>query len=120
MGKDLPEYEEIPIQLAMNDEAAAEYSRIETQFIEILKYQKDIAKKVLSAYLNLLTVYPDQPYGHEPVKHPLSGYDLIVPQDTSSINELHEKDRHVLDLVKHKVEDGGSIPHGRGLTPRIS
>ena len=109
MGKDLPEYEEIPIQLEMNEDVEREYNRIEGQFIEILKKQKDIAKKVLSAYLNLLTVYPDQPYGHEPVKHPIFGDDLVIPKDTSSINELHEKDRQVLDLVKKKVEDGGRV-----------
>jgi hypothetical protein len=109
MGKELPEYEEIPIQLSMNEDVACEYARIETEFIKILKYQKDIAKKVLSIYLNLLTVYPDQPYGHEPVKHPISGGDLIVPEDTSSINELHEKDQHVLDLVRRKVENGGRV-----------
>ena len=109
MGKDLPEYEEIPIRLDMNEDVECEYNRIEGQFIEILKKQKDIAKKVLSAYLNLLTVYPDQPYGHEPVKHPIYGDDLVVPKDTSSINELHEKDRQVLELAKRKVDDGGRV-----------
>ena len=112
MGKDLPEYEEIPIQLEMNDDVQEEYDRIENQFIQILKHDKKIAKKVLSTYLNLLTVYPDQPYGHEPVKHPIYGDDcgpLIVPQDTSSVNELHEKDNHVLELVKSKVENGERV-----------
>ena len=120
MGKDLPEYEEIPIELEMNEEVAEEYNRIEDAFIKILRYQKDIAKKVLSIYLNLLTVYPDQPYGHEPVKHPILGdeYELIVPQDTSSINELHEKDHHVLDIVQRKVhgdDETGEIGGGRVL-----
>ena len=109
MGKDLPEYEEIPIQLEMNEDVAREYRKIERQFIDILKHQKDIAQKVLSVYLNLLTVYPDQPYGHEPVKHPLYGYELIVPKDTSTINELHEKDRRVLDIVQRKTQEGGRV-----------
>jgi len=109
MGKDLPEYEEIPVQLTMNADVAREYNRIEKQFIEILKHDRKIAKKVLSVYLNLLTVYPDQPYSHEPVKHPIYGDDLIVPKDTSSINELHEKDHYVLDLVQKKVENGEHV-----------
>ena len=112
MGKDLPEYEEIPIQLSMNSDVEREYNRIEDEFIDILKHDKKIAKKVLSVYLNLLTVYPDQPYGHEPVKHPILGDDcgpLIVPKDTSSVNELHEKDHRVLDLVKRKVENGERV-----------
>jgi len=112
MGKDLPEYEEIPIQLYMNEDVNDEYNRIEGQFIDILKYDPQIAKKVLSVYLNLLTVYPDQPYGHEPVKHPIRGDDcdpLIMPKDMSSINELHEKDSQVLELVQCKVENGERV-----------
>ena len=109
MGKDLPEYEEMPIQLYMNNEVAEEYDRVEREFINILKYQKEIAQKVLSVYLNLLTVYPDQPYGHEPVKHPLSGDELVIPMDTSSIDELHEKDKYVLDLVRRKIQGGERV-----------
>ena len=106
MGKDLPEYEEIPVQLQMNEDVAHEYRRIEEQFKYILRYQKDISKKVLSAYLGLLTVYPDQPYDQKPVVHPISGEDLIVPKDMSNFNELHEKDRSVLDVVQRKAAEG--------------
>jgi len=109
MGKDLPEYEELPIQLQMNETVKYEYERLESQFKYILRRQRDIAKKVLSTYLNLLTVYPDQPYDHEVVKHPLTGDTLIKPRDTSSLDELHEKDEHVLDLVKRKVHEGERV-----------
>ena len=109
MGKNLPEYEEIPIQLEMNSEVSTEYHRIEGKFIKILRENRDIATKILSVYLNLLTVYPDQPYGHDPVKHPVSGDDIIIPNDTSSINELHEKDQHVLEIVRRKVEDNERV-----------
>jgi len=118
MGKNLPEYEEFPVQLAMNDDVDSEYRRIENQFRKILREQKDIAQKVLSSYLSLLTVFPDQPYGHEPVKHPISGDDLVVPADTSSIEELHEKDYRVLDIVQRKVrgdDKTGEIGGGRVL-----
>jgi len=112
MGKDLPEYEEIPIQLHMNHDVESEYNRIRMQFVELHKENPKVAKKLLSAYLNLLTVYPDQPYGHEPIKHPVLGdkcEPLIVPRDVSSINELHDKDRQVLDLVQRKVENGERV-----------
>ncbi len=109
MGKDLPEYEEMPVQLQMNEDVASEYHRLESQFKEILRSQKDIAKKVLAAYLGLLTVYPDQPYNQKPVVHPLTGDDLVVPQDVSGFNELHEKDRSVLDVVERKTAEGGRV-----------
>ena len=109
MGKDLPEYEEFPIQLKMNEDVASEYHSLEKQFMDILCHQKDIAKKVLSSYLGLLTVYPDQPYDHKPVVHPISGDDLVVPKDTSSFNELHEKDYNVLEVVQRKTSEGGRV-----------
>jgi superfamily II DNA or RNA helicase len=109
MGKDLPEYEEIPVQLQMNEDVAEEYFNLESQFRDILRSKKDIAKKILSSYLGLLTVYPDQPYDQKTVVHPISGDDLVVPQDMSSFNELHEKDNSVLDVVQRKVADGGRV-----------
>jgi superfamily II DNA or RNA helicase len=109
MGKDLPEYEEMPIQLQMNEDVAHEYNRLEGQFKIILRSQKDIAKKVLAAYLNLLTVFPDQPYDQKPVVHPLTGDNLIVPENVSDFNELHEKDRSVLDVVERKAAEGERV-----------
>lgn len=109
MGKDLPEYEEIPIQLQMNEDVAREYRRLEAGFKSILRSQKDISKKVMSAYLGLLTVYPDQPYGQKPILHPVTGDELIVPRDTSSFQELHEKDYSVLEVVQKKAGEGGRV-----------
>lgn len=109
MGKNLPEYEEIPVELPMEKDVAQEYRRLERQFQQILRSQKDISQKILSAYMGLLTVYPDQPYGHRPVVHPMTGDDLVVPQDTSSFSQLHEKDASVLDVVREKVSKGGRV-----------
>ena len=109
MGKNLPEYEEIPVQLHMNEEVDREYHRLENELKTVLRSQKDISKKVLSSYLGLLTVYPDQPYNQKPIYNPITGNELIVPKDISSFNELHEKDYSVLDVVKRKTEIGGRV-----------
>ncbi len=109
MGKDLPEYEEIPIQLQMNEDVSTEYHNLEANFKTILRSQKDIGKKILSSYLGLLTVYPDQPYDQKPVVHPLTGDDLVVPRNISCFDELHEKDRSVLDVVMRKTAEGGRV-----------
>jgi len=93
----------------MNEDVAKEYFNLESQFKNILRSQKDIAKKILSAYLGLLTVYPDQPYGQKPVVHPITGDDLVVPRDMSSFNELHEKENSVLDVVQRKIAEGGRV-----------
>lgn len=109
MGKNLPEYEEIPIQLHMNEKVAREYHRLEEGFKAVLRSQRDISKKIMSAYLGLLTVYPDQPYGQKPILNPINGNELIVPKDVSCFNELHEKDYSVLDVVRRKAENGERV-----------
>lgn len=105
MGKDLPEYEEIPIGLTMNEAVAAEYKSLAEQFLSLIKSEKGAAKKLLSAYLNTLTIYPDQPYGIPPVKD-VNGKELVVPKDASHPGELHEKDQKVLELVERKIAGG--------------
>jgi hypothetical protein len=41
--------------------------------------------------------------------HPISGDDLVIPQSVSNFNELHEKDRSVLDVVERKTAEGGRV-----------
>ena len=55
MGKDLPEYEEIPIPVSMPPEVQKEYDHVEDILKGVLKNDRKAAKKILSAYLNLLT-----------------------------------------------------------------
>lgn len=108
MGKDLPEYEEIPIGLTMRPEVAKEYKSLSDQFLSLIRSEKGSARKLLSAYLNTLTVYPDQPYGLDPVKNK-DGRTLVIPKDTSQPGELQEKDHRVLELVQQKVAAGEKV-----------
>lgn len=87
MGKDLPEYEEIPVALKMPAAVEAEYKEIEKELKFVLKNDKKAAKKILSAYLNLLTAYPDQPYEQKPVyKKP------FIPVVTEYLLLFHKQD----------------------------
>lgn len=108
MGKDLPEYEEIPIGLEMRPDVGIEYSSLLGQFLELIHSEKGMARKLLSAYLNVLTVYPDQPYGQPPVLD----YDsnpLVIPLDASDPEELHQKDMKVLEVIHRKVQAGEKV-----------
>jgi superfamily II DNA or RNA helicase len=103
MGKDLPEYEEIPVALDMKTDVSIEYSHLVGTLKDVLR-DKSIGKKVLSAFMNLLMAYPDQPYGHEPIRHPFAP-DVILAQakDESCFEELLEKDLKVLEIVQKKI-----------------
>ncbi|MDR3277967.1 MAG: hypothetical protein LBT12_04270, partial [Oscillospiraceae bacterium] len=118
MGSRLPDYEEIPIKLEMNPKVKAEYDRISLAFRKILQNDRKIAQKLLSQYLGLMTAYSDQPYGHSPVLYPsLKGKPkdddnpivLLTPGDTSTFDELHEKDMAVLDIVERKAALGERV-----------
>ena len=103
MGKNLPDYEEIPIALKMAPKVAEEYRRVEKELVRILRTDRKIAQRILSTYLNLLTVYPDQPYGQPPLLHPQNGQPLIAPADIGDADTIGEKEQAVLDIVRRKA-----------------
>ncbi len=109
MGKDLPDYEEIPVPLDMEPEVAEEYRNIESALKKVLKEDKKAAKKILSAYLNLLTVFPDQPYDQREILHPISGDPIVTPANITGFDTLGPKEKKVLELVKRKVENGERV-----------
>lgn len=109
MGKDLPEYEEIPVELELREDIHEEYSRIERALRNLMSTDRKAAKKILSAYMNLLTVYPDQPYAHDTIVNPIDGVPIISPRDMATIDDLHPKDLKVLELARQKLAKGEKV-----------
>ena len=109
LGKDLPEYEEIPVPLAMPQPVSQAYEQMENTLKTILKTDRKVARKLLSAYLNLLTAYPDQPYGQPAVCHPLTGDPVVEPPDTVSPGTLLPKDKEILNLAAQKLAAGEKV-----------
>lgn len=112
MGKELPDYEEIPVFCEMEEPVRQEYDRLETEFKRIIREFPEIGNRIMAAYLNLLSAYPDQPYGYEPVYNPLvkdKEEPVIIPLDTSSASEALPKDKQVLELVEQKIACGERV-----------
>ena len=104
MAKKLPDYEEIPVACKMSENVEIEYSHMEDEFKSVMRKDRRLANKLLSPYLNLLTAYPDQPYGHEPV----SVADCsIVPRNLT--DEPNDKLNKVLELVQKKITAGERV-----------
>ena len=59
--------------------------------------------------MNLLTAYPDQPYGHKPIYHPIDGHKIVEPADTASPDTLLPKDEKVLEIVERKLNAGEKV-----------
>ena len=111
MGKDLPEYEEIPVPCHMPYVVNQAYTKMETILKKTLVSDPQLGNKLMSTYLNLLSVYPDQPYGHDPIPHPLgSEYEPILKiPNTASPEDVMPKDEKVLELVDRKVKAGERV-----------
>jgi len=110
MGKKLPDYEEIPIPVEMPDNVRWEYNAMRTLLVTIMVKDRQLAQKIMSAYLNLLTTYPDQPYNQPPVINPFNEKEmLVVPHDLGDINSVLPKDKAVVELVERKVKSGERV-----------
>ena len=106
MGKALPSYEEIPIACRMEEVVQTEYKRIEDALVRVLRSDRRVAQKILSAYLNLLTVYPDQPYDQKPILYPDSDIPIVKPESIGDADCLGEKELRTLEIVKTAIQNG--------------
>lgn len=112
MGKELPDYEEIPILCEMTEEVSKEYQRLEKEFKRISRECPQIGTRIMSAYLNLLSAYPDQPYNHDSIYNPLEKIKeeaLIVPQNIGDSSVVQPKDDKLLELVEKKISAGERV-----------
>ena len=109
MGKELPSYEEIPIALEMPIDVRDAYREAERALQSILRSDRKAAQKILSTYLNLLTVYPDQPYDQPEVIHPITGSTIVAPKDCGDFSRLLPKEEETLEIVQQKVANGERV-----------
>ena len=112
MGKNLPDYEEIPVPLDMPENVYRDYKKEENILQGILKSNRKAANKLLSAYLNLLTVYPDQPYDQPDIIDPMcdSGKVVLVhPENTADFETILPKEEKTLEIVRQKAAAGERV-----------
>ena len=109
MGKDLPDYEEIPVPLELPPKVYEAYKHSERTLQNILKSDMKAANKILSAYLNLLTVYPDQPYDQPAIVHPIDGFPVLEPPNAACFDDILPKEEKVLEIVREKIAAGGRV-----------
>ena len=109
MGKELPDYEEIPVPIQMPRNVKESYREAECELTRILRQNRKIAQKILSAYLNLLTVYPDQPYDQPEILHPIDGSLLAKAQDEGNFDSVFPKEEKTMEIVRAKVAAGEKV-----------
>ena len=109
MGKELPDYEEIPVPVRMPPDVRDAYKEAEAELTRILRQDRKIANRILSAYMNLLTVYPDQPYDQPDIIHPMDGYPLVSPQNVARFEDVLPKEEKTMEIVRAKIAAGEKV-----------
>ncbi|WP_299967523.1 helicase-related protein [uncultured Oscillibacter sp.] len=111
MGKDLPDYEEIPVPLKMPEKVFKAYKRAEGILQDTLKSDRKAANKLLSTYLNFLTVYPDQPYDQPDILYPLGERKTVLlhPENTADFGTILPKEEKALEIVRRKIAAGERV-----------
>ena len=109
MGKNLPDYEEIPVPIKMPADIQDAYKEAEREIRAVLKFDRQAAQKLLSAYMNLLTVYPDQPYGQPDIVHPVDGHVIVHPSCKACFDDILPKEKAVLEKVREKIVAGERV-----------
>ena len=103
----LPGYEEIPVALDMPSELADAYADLKQQFDSMFNRSDITAAKCLAQAVQLLSVFPDQPYDQPSVIDPETGNIAIAPPSLTT--EYREKETALLDIIEGKIEAGEHI-----------
>ena len=109
MGKQLPEYEEIPVCLNLAPAVKEEYERIQNTFVQVMKKDFGLRNRLQSSFISLLTAYADQPYGQHAILSPDDGTPLIIPRNIATAADKSEKDLKTLEIIKRKRLSGEKV-----------
>lgn len=101
----LPNYEEIPIPLEMSEELHSAYTMLTENAKDVLGYYQK--NTVSSQVVQLLSVFPDQPYNQPTIYNPENGEPVIVPPELS--NEARAKENALLSLCQEKTAAGEHV-----------
>ena len=106
IAEGLPDYEEIPIGVDMDDELRSGYQNL---YEQISANSGDWAKggRIMGQALVSLTTYPDMPYDQPPIFDPQNGDTIATPLDLP--RGEREKERRFLDLVEERINEGENV-----------
>lgn len=107
IGTGLPGYEEIPVPVTMDSELNQRYIELEQALHGRMNRTRG-GIKTMGQIIQLLSIYPDQPFDQPAIIHPDTGEIIASPVDLDREKE-REKERIFLNLVKNKVQEGEKV-----------
>lgn len=122
MSEGLPSYSEHPIGLELEDEVKDAYNEIERVFRDFnngISTEENAARNRMlkrgrhnTRFMQLMSIYPDQPYNNEPVVDVESNTVLFEPQDILKNGEVsyrNNKLEKTVEITKEKIENGENV-----------
>lgn len=108
ISEGLPGYREIPVPCNMDDDVKLGYQEIKQAFKSTIGGRSGKGMKTMSQMVNLMSVYPDQPWGQYPVVHPETGETVIEPHNCAD-SVIRSKEQALIDLCLQKKEAGEKV-----------
>jgi hypothetical protein len=108
ISEGLPGYREVPVPCDMDDDVKQGYMEITRAFKDTCGGRSGKGMKTMSQMVNLLSVYPDQPWGQYPVVHPETGNTIIEPTNCNS-TAIRSKEQALIDLCQRKKAEGEKV-----------
>ncbi len=104
----LPGYKEIPVAIKMDDELRGAYKVLEDNIRSNMSAgEGNDNMKIMGQMVQMLSIYPDQPYGQPPLIHPDTGAVLVTPEELS--HNTRNKETKFLEIVKDKITAGEKV-----------
>ena len=107
MSDGLPEYEEIPVAVQMDEDLINNYNLLESEFKNRVGIRDGQTRKLVGPLLQALTIYPDAPHCAEPVLDPDTGDIAVTPIRMEKT--LRNKEIELLNLIKRQLSRGEKV-----------
>lgn len=109
MSEAMPGYEEIPIGIDMDNSLKTMYKQIEDGIKTALTHGRTQKMKVMSQITQLMSVFPDQPYGQKEIISPDNGEVVFTPPALNKDTYTNKKAEELLRICKEKKEAGEKV-----------
>lgn len=107
MAEGLPDYEEIPIGVDMDEELKQYYNMFEADMRSSMNNGYRSGMKVMGTMVQSLQTYPDMPYDQPPLIHPDTLEVLATPVELN--RDLRNKEMSLLNLVREKMANNEKV-----------
>lgn len=101
MTEGLPDYEEIPVAIEMDNATASGYNTIKDFFRQRCGGMQGQTKKIMSSMIKLMTQYPDAPHCKRFITNPDTNE--VEFESTPLEKSIRNKEQRLLEIIQEKI-----------------